>query len=851
MTAEGKCLDELSELISSDLSDDEIYCIMAEKISAVFGDPGNTGVVISVGDNEWYSSSYDASKEYSVSLMRKSELGGINYGSVNVVFYGDICPEYDCFTDAGNLFLDAVSCRILIRCIQSINKKELDHCTTDADVYRQILSKSPVIAILWENGKDWPVSFVSDNVSVLGYSTDDFYSGNIHYSDIIHPDDLKRVEAEIAGHLSAGAGNYSQEYRIISGSGEVRNIYDRTIVRRDEGNRPVLFEGIIIDITERVETEEKLKLANEKYSTVFSLNPDVIVLSTLDEGTILEVNDKWESFTGICRDDALGRKIFDFDFYLSPEDRGRYIKSLEESGSVLNFEVKLGILNVVRTVFMSGRVIELEGVKCLITIIHDMTEQKAIEERLKDSEEKFRAVSETAIDAICIINDEGNMVFWNRAAENMFGYNSEEVLNENFMELFFPENMVFGSKKGLEKFSESGWCPHGNNKFESELLSKSSVRIPVEISSSFLSLGDRNYMVGIIRDISERKKYENELRDAALKLRTIFDSIADSMYVIDRDYRVTEANKNLYDTFGLKPGDLIGKECYSIFHDADRPCELCAVRKVFENGTTGRVEKSVINPEGRVLHYDTFATPITDSSGDVIQAVVSGRNITDMKNYRSSLEEANKKLNLLSGITRHDILNSITIATGYLALMKENIPENDRDYASKLEISIKNIQRQIEFTRDYQDMGIKPPEWQVAEPIILECLSEGGGVPVGVHVSLKMKPVSIYADVMLKKAFCNIVTNAYKHAFGMKNLSVVSGEGGGDLVIRVCDDGSGVPEDKKESIFRPAFGRKHGYGLFLVREILSITGIGIKEIGAEGEGACFEVTVPSGKWQYI
>jgi signal transduction histidine kinase len=258
---------------------------------------------------------------------------------------------------------------------------------------------------------------------------------------------------------------------------------------------------------------------------------------------------------------------------------------------------------------------------------------------------------------------------------------------------------------------------------------------------------------------------------------------------------------------------------------------------------------SVKNPDGSVMYYDTFASPITDLSGNVIQAVVSARNITDMNNYRSSLEEANKKLNLLSGITRHDILNSITIATGYLSLMKENITVEDKDYASKLEISIKNIQRQIEFTRDYQDMGVKPPEWQVIEPIILECLSEGGGVPLGVHVTLEIKPVVVYADVMLRKAFCNIITNAYKHASGMKNLSVISGNENGNLFIRISDDGGGVPEEKKESIFRPAFGRKHGYGLFLVREILSITGITITERGRVGEGACFEIIIPSGKWQ--
>ncbi|EHQ36994.1 PAS domain-containing protein [Methanoplanus limicola] len=843
ISAGKKCLDKLSELISLEVSGDEIYGIMAEIISSVFREPENTGAVISVGDEVWHSSSYDSSKECPVFLKRNLELSGISYGYINVVYYGSSYSGDEYFTDADELFLDAVSCRILIICLKDSSRAELNRCNADAGAYRQILNNSPVIAFLWETGEGWPVRFVSDNVSVLGYSPDDFYSGKILYADLIHPDDLKRVEDEISGHLSAGADDYSQEYRVFNRDGELRNIYDRTIVRRDEEGSPVLFEGIIIDITERVVTEEELKLANEKYSTVFSLNPDVIILSTLDEGVVLEVNDRWESFSGIQRDDVIGRKILDLNFYLCHEDRERYVRELEESGSVLNFELDLNIQDMVRTVFMSGRIIELEDAKCLITIIHDMTGQKIIEEKLKESEEKFRAVSETATDAICIMDDSGAVVFWNKAAGEMFGYSSGDVSGRNFVDVFVPEGGNIGAGDGL--------YPYINKIFESELLTRDSVRVPVEISSSVLESGGEKFIVSIIRDISERKKYEDELKDAAIKIRTVFDSIGDAMYVIDRDYSIVDVNKGIYDAFGFKPEDLTGRKCYSVFHGADKPCELCAAGGVFKTGTSGRVEKSVINPDGSVAYYDTFGSPITDLSGNVIQAVISARNITDMNNYRSSLEEANKKLNLLSGITRHDILNSITIATGYLGLMKENIPAEDRDYASKLEISIKNIQRQIEFTRDYQDMGVKPPEWQVIEPIILECLSEGGGVPSGVHVTLEIKPVVVYADVMLRKAFCNIITNAYKHAFGMKNLSVISGNENGNLLIRIYDDGSGVPEDKKESIFRPAFGRKHGYGLFLVREILSITGITIKEMGGEGEGACFEITVPSGKWQSV
>jgi PAS domain S-box-containing protein len=124
-----------------------------------------------------------------------------------------------------------------------------------------IINKSPIIAFTWKNEENWPVDYVSDNVKDLfGYSKKEFIDGKISFSKTIHPDDLKRVVSEVKKYSEDKKCNeFTQDYRIITKKGEVKWIYDRTMIRRDENENPVFFDGIILDITEEKRKENELK----------------------------------------------------------------------------------------------------------------------------------------------------------------------------------------------------------------------------------------------------------------------------------------------------------------------------------------------------------------------------------------------------------------------------------------------------------------------------------------------------------------------------------------------------------------------------------------------------------------
>jgi signal transduction histidine kinase len=209
-----------------------------------------------------------------------------------------------------------------------------------------------------------------------------------------------------------------------------------------------------------------------------------------------------------------------------------------------------------------------------------------------------------------------------------------------------------------------------------------------------------------------------------------------------------------------------------------------------------------------------------------------------------ALQQANQKLNILSSVTRHDILNKIMALLTFLELSKEEAKQNPviLEYLEKeLEIS-EAIQRQIEFTRFYQDIGVKAPEWEDVRAVIrraADSLKARGITPEVAFSSLV-----IYADPLIEKVFYNLMENSVRHGEHVTTMTVSCHETPEGLVIVYTDNGIGIPKEDKERIFLRGFGKNTGLGMFLSREILGITGIMIHETGEQGTGVRFEISVP-------
>jgi signal transduction histidine kinase len=218
---------------------------------------------------------------------------------------------------------------------------------------------------------------------------------------------------------------------------------------------------------------------------------------------------------------------------------------------------------------------------------------------------------------------------------------------------------------------------------------------------------------------------------------------------------------------------------------------------------------------------------------------------------QSAFETANKKLNLLSSITRHDIRNQVMGLMGFIELAKMKTTDPDLlHYIEREETAAQNIQRQIEFTKSYEDIGIRAPQWQ---DIGIRVRALQTLIPPGeIAVSVAIGGLEVFADPLLEKVFENLLDNSRRHGERIRHISFSSVQyGPDDIAIVYEDDGVGVHEADKERIFEKGFGKNTGLGLFLTREILAITGLAIKENGVYGKGARFEILVPKGKYRFV
>jgi signal transduction histidine kinase len=267
--------------------------------------------------------------------------------------------------------------------------------------------------------------------------------------------------------------------------------------------------------------------------------------------------------------------------------------------------------------------------------------------------------------------------------------------------------------------------------------------------------------------------------------------------------------------------------------------------------------------DGEQLWVQTDKIPIRDDQGIITGVLVFVVDITErvlleqeMKYHEQELNQfsvalgiANKKLTLLSGITRHDINNQLTVLMGYLELleMKQTDPSFS-EYFSKITNAAERIQGMIQFTKTYEGIGVDAPVWQNTRTLVDTAVKDVVVAEIRVVNDIPAD-MTVFADQLVVKVFFNLMDNAVRYGGKITTIRFSALERDGDLVIFCDDDGEGIAAGDKEKIFERGFGKNTGMGLFLSREILSITGITIRETGEPGKGARFEMTVPKGMWR--
>lgn len=414
------------------------------------------------------------------------------------------------------------------------------HATLEREeALKTIINNSQVVLFLWKNEEKWPAEFVSENVVNLGYTVEDFISGRVLYGNIIHPDDLKKVEEELEKRIRIGAPDFNMEYRIYSKDEKIRWVNERTFIQRNQKGEVTYFQGVVLDITEQKKSEEKLEkvLKMQKVLTTIINNSPAVVFLWKDEKywPATFVSENVVQF-GYTVDDFISQEVL-YGKIIHPDDLKRVEEELErniQKGDVsFNSEyrifTKAGDLRWVNERTFIQR--EEDGnVTCFQGIVLDITSRKNVEEALRKSLEMQKLLKTIINKSSAVAFLWKNMENWpvEFVSENVtqFGYTVEDFISGRILygDIVHREDI----KAVYENLARS--IREGYDSFEMEyriLTGGGKVRWVEE--KTYIqrdSEGNVTHLQGIVVDVTERKEVQEMLeiqRELGLALSTTWN----------------------------------------------------------------------------------------------------------------------------------------------------------------------------------------------------------------------------------------------------------------------------------------------------------------------------------------
>ena len=353
----------------------------------------------------------------------------------------------------------------------------------------------------------------------------------------------------------------------------------------------------------------------------------------------------------------------------------------------------------------------------------------------------------------------------------------------------------------------------------------------------------------VISDITRQKEAEAAIRESEERFWRLFSEIPLPYQSLDEEGRLLEVSPRWLETLGYSRAEVTGR----MFWDFLAPEEQARAREIFQtfrkSGAVNNVELRMQKKDKSELLVLYTGRVVSNPNGSFRQTYDTLVDITERKRVENALNLSNKKLNLLSSITRHDINNQILVVNGFLALLHNEIqnPSSEKLFA-RISDASNRIATLIQFTREYEKIGVNAPVWVDCRTLVQAAAQQA---PLGNVVVKNDLPcdAEVFADPLVQKVFYNLMDNAVRYGEKITFIRFFVEKAGTDHVIVCEDDGRGIVAADKVKIFERGFGKNTGLGLALSREILDITGITIRETGEPEHGARFEIMVPKEAWR--
>lgn len=591
-------------------------------------------------------------------------------------------------------------------------------------------------------------------------------------------------------------------------------------------------------------------------TNLLSLSSDLILI--LDEDLFIqEVNEPFLTFFATTKEELKGSQLVHSPLaaHITGIERSSIERALDGEGSTR--EVRFDLLDPNRYFRMKSIPLTFEnGARAVGIFLDDITEMKTYQqafeqrvwERTKDvvrAKDFAENLISTANAMIIGLDTKGRVTVFNQAAEEMTGYSRTEVMGKEVIDLLVPEKKFPEFRRAINLLIAGNRAKH----FESPILTKAgNVRYISWNNNALLEDGKVTATISFGIDITEHRRALEQLKESQRALATLMGNLPGMAYRSHNDpARPMEfVSEGSADLTGYLPHELVGSDAVAyadLIHPEDRQMVWDAIQAALKDQTSFQVIYRILTATGAERWVWEQGLGIYDPDGGLLAIEGFITDITERKVAEEIIRKANKQVALLTSITRHDIINQINSLQGYIAILKHDISDEKTvrmlDTIDKIAAT---ILRQIIFTRDYQNVGAEPPRWIVIRETVehlLETVDRGQ-----VEITIDTGDAEIYADPLIEKVFFNLIDNSLRHGERVTKIRISAEPDDQDLLIVYEDNGIGIPADDKEMIFTRGFGKNTGYGLFLIREILAITGFSITEDGIPGRGVRFVIRIP-------
>jgi len=628
---------------------------------------------------------------------------------------------------------------------------------------------------------------------------------------------------------------------------------------------------------EPVETEldvtlQELRSSEQRFRSLVEMTSDW--LWEVDaQATYTYSSPKVKDLLGYEPEEVIGKTPFDF---MPRAEAERLAALFWESAQSHKLLVRLENTNLHK----DGRIVILEssGVPLLDEdgrligyrgIDRDITEPKQIEDALRESRERFKTITASAKDAIIMMDNDGNVSYWNKAAQSIFGHTRQEAMGRYIHTLLAPTRYHEQHFKAFPTFQETGRGAAVGKTVELTAIRKNGEEFPIELSLSAVRVRDEWHAIAIVRDITDRKQAEEKILQQHRFLQHVMDSLTHPFYVVNADnYSIELANAAAREACVY-----VGSTCYALTHGTETPCHgedhSCPLVEVKKSRNVVTMEHIHRDTRGNSRFIEIHGYPIFDDGGRVVQMIEYCLDVTDRKWAEEQLRLATRQQigrseklasigRLAAGIA-HEINNPLTgvLTFAHLLRDKESTSKEDRQ---DLDIIINETARAGDIVRGLLDFAREKTP-------VKESLDLNHVIDQTIRLIRKQKEleqISIEEDLreglpnitgdenQLQQVLLNVLLNACEAMPRGGRLTISTSAQDGSVLIKVVDTGCGIKKEHLEQVFEPFFstkpvGKGTGLGLSVSYGIVEQHGGSLEIESEEGSGTTVTIVLPAGK----